>query len=263
MLTKIREKFTGGLAIAVLALIGIPFLFFGVNSSIIGQPFAAKVDGSEISLTQFENAYRDQLERNPTWAQLPEEFRLQIREGVLNSLVRERLIQMHLIDAGYQISDATLTRSIQRVPDFQVDGKFDLETYRSLLLQNGLDATQFELSQRRALREDQLRRAIGATALVTPAEYRRYLNLVAEQRLVSLATFDIDGVAADVEVTDEMMPGVVCLPHGFGHDKEGARLSVASQHAGVCSNILAPGSLVDVPSGNAVVNGIPVHIAPG
>jgi anaerobic selenocysteine-containing dehydrogenase len=70
-------------------------------------------------------------------------------------------------------------------------------------------------------------------------------------------------IEVPVEVTDEMMPGVVCLPHGFGHDKEGARLSVASQHAGVCSNILAPGSLVDVPSGNAVVNGIPVHIAPG
>jgi anaerobic selenocysteine-containing dehydrogenase len=70
-------------------------------------------------------------------------------------------------------------------------------------------------------------------------------------------------IEVPIEVTDEMMPGVVCLPHGFGHDKEGARLSVASQHAGVCSNILAPGSLVDVPSGNAVVNGIPVHIAPG
>lgn len=205
MLTKIREKFTGGLAIAILALIGIPFLFFGVNSSIVGQPFAAKVDGSEISITQFENAYRDQLQRNPTWAQLPEEYRLQIRRGVLDSLVRDRLIEMHLIDAGYQISDATLTRSIQRVPDFQVDGKFDLETYRSLLLQNGLDATQFELSQRRALREDQLRRAIGGTAVVTPAEYRRYLNLVAEQRLVSLATFDIDGIASDVEVTDDMI----------------------------------------------------------
>ena len=65
-----------------------------------------------------------------------------------------------------------------------------------------------------------------------------------------------------VEVSDEMTPGVVCLPHGFGHDKEGARLSVAAQHAGVCSNILAPGALVDVPSGNAVVNGIPVTVAP-
>jgi anaerobic selenocysteine-containing dehydrogenase len=70
-------------------------------------------------------------------------------------------------------------------------------------------------------------------------------------------------IEVPVEVTDEMMPGVVCLPHGFGHDKEGAQLSVASQYAGVCSNVLAPGPLVDVPSGNAVVNGIPVQIAPG
>jgi anaerobic selenocysteine-containing dehydrogenase len=65
-----------------------------------------------------------------------------------------------------------------------------------------------------------------------------------------------------VEISDEMMPGVVCLPHGWGHDKPGARLGVASQHAGVCNNALAPGELVDIPSGNAVVNGIPVEVSP-
>jgi len=65
-----------------------------------------------------------------------------------------------------------------------------------------------------------------------------------------------------VEVSDEMRPGVVCLPHGWGHDKQGARLSVASRHPGVCNNVLAPGDLVDAPSGNAIVNGIPVEVAP-
>ena len=65
-----------------------------------------------------------------------------------------------------------------------------------------------------------------------------------------------------VEVSDEMRPGVVCLPHGWGHDKRGARLSVASRHAGVCNNVLAPGDLVDAASGNAIVNGIPVEVAP-
>src|SRR5262245_19877046 len=69
-------------------------------------------------------------------------------------------------------------------------------------------------------------------------------------------------VIAPVEVTDEMMPGVVCLPHGWGHDKPGTRLGVASDHAGVNNNLLAPGALVDVPSGNAVVNGIPVEVMP-
>ncbi|MBW2266924.1 MAG: molybdopterin-dependent oxidoreductase [Deltaproteobacteria bacterium] len=65
-----------------------------------------------------------------------------------------------------------------------------------------------------------------------------------------------------VEISDEMMPGVVCLPHGWGHDKPGARLEVAAAHAGVCNNLLAPGELVDVLSGNAIVNGIPVEVAP-
>lgn len=65
-----------------------------------------------------------------------------------------------------------------------------------------------------------------------------------------------------VEVSEEMMPGVVSLPHGWGHDKPGTRQSVAREHAGVNSNLLAPGHLVDEPSGNAVVNGIPVTVQP-
>ena len=68
-------------------------------------------------------------------------------------------------------------------------------------------------------------------------------------------------IEVPVEVTDEMMPGVVCLPHGWGHDKPGTQLGVAARHAGACNNVLAPGELVDVPSGNAIVNGIPVEIA--
>ncbi len=62
-----------------------------------------------------------------------------------------------------------------------------------------------------------------------------------------------------VEVTDEIMRGVVSIPHGWGHDAPGVRLGVAAEHAGVNSNLLAPVD-VDVPSGNAVLNGIPVEV---
>ena len=65
-----------------------------------------------------------------------------------------------------------------------------------------------------------------------------------------------------VEVSDEMMPGVVSLPHGWGHDVDGIRMSVAREHAGVNNNLLAPGHLVDEISGNAAVNGIPVEVVP-
>jgi anaerobic selenocysteine-containing dehydrogenase len=67
-------------------------------------------------------------------------------------------------------------------------------------------------------------------------------------------------VIAPVEVSDEMMPGVVSLPHGWGHDVEGVRMSVARAHAGVNSNVLTDPDAFDVPSGNAVLNGIPVEI---
>ncbi len=69
MLQRIRERFTGWIAIAILALIGASFVFVGLNYSFIGSSYAARVDGTEISVAQFENAYRDQLQQNPQLAQ--------------------------------------------------------------------------------------------------------------------------------------------------------------------------------------------------
>jgi anaerobic selenocysteine-containing dehydrogenase len=69
-------------------------------------------------------------------------------------------------------------------------------------------------------------------------------------------------VRALVEVTDAIMPGVVSLPHGWGHDAPGAELRVAAANAGTNSNVLADEFMLDVPSGNAVLNGIPVELAP-
>ena len=205
MLTKIREKITGKLAIVVLGIIFVPFLFFGVSAPLTGSQIAATVDGSEIGVMQFEQAYRDQLAANPSWSQFPDEVRVQIRQSILDSLIRERLVDMYLIEDGYQISNALLAAWLQRVPDFQVDGVFDMDTYRNWLLTRGLDPEQFEANQRVSLRSDQLRRAIGGTSLITPADYRRFLNLIAEQRLVSLATFDLESAMAEVEVNDEMV----------------------------------------------------------
>jgi anaerobic selenocysteine-containing dehydrogenase len=68
-------------------------------------------------------------------------------------------------------------------------------------------------------------------------------------------------VRIPVEVTDAIAPGVVSIPHGWGHDVEGVSMAVASEHAGVNSNVLADELLVDALSGNAVLNGIPVEIS--
>ncbi|MCB8970157.1 MAG: molybdopterin-dependent oxidoreductase [Thermoleophilales bacterium] len=69
-------------------------------------------------------------------------------------------------------------------------------------------------------------------------------------------------IRVPVEVTDSIMDGVVSIPHGWGHDTGGARLGVAGLNAGVNSNVLSDETLVDELSGNAVLNGVPVEVAP-
>jgi anaerobic selenocysteine-containing dehydrogenase len=69
-------------------------------------------------------------------------------------------------------------------------------------------------------------------------------------------------VTIPAQVTDAIRPGVVSIPHGWGHDLPGVELSVARRYAGVNTNLLADEELVDPVSGNAVLNGIPVEVSP-
>ena len=78
-------------------------------------------------------------------------------------------------------------------------------------------------------------------------------------------TSRVGEIVVPVQVTDRVMPGVVSLPHGWGHDIAGTGASVATAHPGVNSNRLTDPECLDPLSGNAVLNGIPVQVtaAPG
>jgi anaerobic selenocysteine-containing dehydrogenase len=67
---------------------------------------------------------------------------------------------------------------------------------------------------------------------------------------------------AVVEITEDIRPGVVSLPHGWGHGVAGTRLRVAAERAGVNSNVLTDDQALDPLSGTSVLNGIPVTVVP-
>ncbi|HVM40802.1 MAG TPA: molybdopterin-dependent oxidoreductase [Acidimicrobiia bacterium] len=69
-------------------------------------------------------------------------------------------------------------------------------------------------------------------------------------------------IRVPVEVTPDVMEGVVSMPHGWGHDVDGVGITVAKANAGVNFNILSDDSRIDPLSGNAVLNAVPVHVAP-
>jgi anaerobic selenocysteine-containing dehydrogenase len=70
----------------------------------------------------------------------------------------------------------------------------------------------------------------------------------------------VGAIEVELETTDAMMPGVVCLPHGWGHDREGVRLRTARAHGGASHNDLTDDARVDAFSGNAAFCGTPVRV---
>jgi anaerobic selenocysteine-containing dehydrogenase len=71
----------------------------------------------------------------------------------------------------------------------------------------------------------------------------------------------VGSVDIEAEITDSIMPGVISIPHGFGHHRTGTGWQLAAQHAGISANDLTDEQQTDPLSGNAVLNGVSIHLS--
>ena len=97
------------------------------------------------------------------------------------------------------------------------------------------------------------------TLLMHPGDMAR--RDIPESGLVTVSS-RVGAVQVAVEASEDMMPGVVSLPHGFGHDREGIRMGIARDHAGVSCNDITDELALDALSGNAAINGVLVSVVP-
>jgi anaerobic selenocysteine-containing dehydrogenase len=136
---------------------------------------------------------------------------------------------------------AALERDVQ-VPDLVVIGRRDVRSNNSWLHNLPLLAKGPDRSRAIVHPADAVRLGLteGSHAVLTGPQGHR--------------------VTVQVSLSDEVMQGVVCLPHGWGHDQEGTRLGVAAQRPGANLNALLDDRLRDPLSGNAVLSGVPVQV---
>jgi hypothetical protein len=132
---------------------------------------------------------------------------------------------------------------VKRAGDMMLSGRRNLRTSNSFMhnlpaLVKGRERCTLQVSRHDAAR---LRLTDGGAARITSHEAPH---------------------AAPVEVTDALLPGVVSLPHGWGHNVEATRLRVAKAHAGVNTNLLTDDRAYDTASGTAVLFGTPVTVEP-
>ena len=128
------------------------------------------------------------------------------------------------------------------------------------------EANEFSLIGRRHLRSNNswmhnsqrlVKGPDRCTLMMHPSDAER-LNLVADAPVA--ISSNVGSVTAPLEITDEIMPGVVSLPHGYGHHRAKTKLSVAAQHAGVSINDLTDDKIVDNLTGNAAFSAQTVQI---
>ena len=157
----------------------------------------------------------------------------------------------------------TPTGRVELAPDVFVD---DLERLAAVIPE--LIARDFVLVGRRHLRSnnswmhdiDVLVKGRQRCTLQVHPDDARVLGL--NDGGAVRVTSRVGEVVAPVEVTDAIRPGVVSLPHGWGHDVPGIQMRVAVEHAGVNSNVSTDDRTLDPLSGTSVLNGIPVELQP-
>lgn len=102
-----------------------------------------------------------------------------------------------------------------------------------------------------------LAKSTHCTALVNPADAEKLqLSDGGKARIVR----DGRAIEVDVQLSDEMMPGVISLPHGWGHDLTDTRMSIAANNPGANLNAIVDENLRDPLSGNSVLSGIAVQM---
>ncbi len=224
MLQKLRDKTTGWVAMTILGILIVPFALFGLEQYMVqgGSTTVAAIKAppnwwssapsfwpasvfwrhEEISTEEFRNRF-EQV-RQQQRAELGDAFDARAFEDavnkrlVLDGMIDQRVQSMAAEAAGVTVSDAMVRDEIQRIPEFQVDGKFDPQRYQ-LALASQVPAqtpSQFDRVVRESLEQSLVMNAIVNSNFITAAETERLIKLMGEQRDVTLLV--LPSVTSDI-----------------------------------------------------------------
>ena len=193
-----------------LALITLPFAFFGVESYVrnVGTgDDVASIGDVKISQQQFQQALRDQRERLRT--QMGAQFDPKLldtpeaRKTILDDLVNQRLLMLEASRNKMFASDEAIRRAIAGIDAFKVNGRFSSERYEAALAAQGMTPAGFEAQLRQDLTLQQLAGAVGQSGLMARAVGDRILAMQTEKREVQEFRIGLDANLDKVKLADD------------------------------------------------------------
>ena len=209
MLQNIRNNIQGTAAKVIIAIIVVPFAFFGIDSLFSGgsQTPAAVVNGEKISQAELQQALAMQKRRliNMMGDKLEPSMLddAVLRKPALDSLIKQQLLLQAAEDAGIEISDQQLNITIASMPQFQEDGRFSQERYQQVLRLQGYNSALFKQLLRSDLLIQQLSASVAASAFVTERELDEAIAYIHESRDFQTVTVPLEKYRKSITLTDE------------------------------------------------------------
>ena len=208
MLEAIRKHAQGWLAKIILALIGITFALFGVDSYMKGDKngsMIAEVGDVGISREELTRDIQGQSDRmreamGPAFDPAVTET-ADFRKKVLDSLIERKALLQDAQKLKFLAPDAYVASVIGQIPAFQQDGKFSPQRYEAVLRQNGRTPAQFENELRQTFMLEAITSPVSLAAFPSGTAMVQIGRLVAQQREIAWADLPASAVASQIKLT--------------------------------------------------------------
>ena len=212
MLQTLRDKMSGWFAIVIVAILAIPFAFFGMEQYLFqsGANYAAKVEvqpswwrgapdwwlvrklaweSEEISPEEFREAFESERQRRRQAQGEAFDARAfespETKRELLEALIDRKVLKLAAVRDGMVVGDSRVREAIDAIPAFQVDGRFDEQRYLLTLQSQGYSPRGFQEMVREDLQAALLAGQVAQSAFTTSSETGRIMALLGERRDVS------------------------------------------------------------------------------
>ena len=198
----------------VLALVALPFAFWGIDSYqrvMSRADEVAEVGGQKITEQEFSEALRQQQDRlrgmlgrnfDPAMFDSPA-----MRTELLEGMISQRLLMQHAARNHLAVPNEMLVETTMSIPAFQVDGKFSRERYDAALRNERMSAEMFDAGLRRDLLVQQLTSALADSGLASKTVASRFARLRAQQREIAEHRVEADTQLARAKIAADAVRG--------------------------------------------------------
>jgi len=206
LMQKIRNWTAGWIAGAIMGLVIITFAVWGINFADQGsEPVVASVNGEDIKLRQFQQAYnnfREQMRKYTGKSLAPGEEEL-LKKQTLDKLIQDEVINQAATDSGLYISNSLIRKTVTDIDVFNGPNGFDRATYERGVMQLGMTPSVFEHQLRLELMANQLQGAVTNSAFVSEKEAVWLTRISKQTRDLSYVILTADELKDSISISDD------------------------------------------------------------